>query len=86
MTSPTYSDAVVGLDDSVNVLRRHWKLVSLFALAGLALGALSLTQRSDTFVSDSLVEVRPLISQGDSPNLDAARQVNTETEQSIAAS
>ncbi len=86
MTSPRYSDAVVGLDDSVNVLRRHWKLVSLFAAVGLALGVLSLTLRSDSYVSDSLVEVRPLISQGDSPNLDAARQVNTETEQSIASS
>ena len=86
MTSPTQSDAVVGLDDSVNVLRRHWKLISLCALAGLGLGLASLTQRSESFVSDSLVEVRPLISQGDSPNLDAARQVNPETEQSIASS
>ncbi len=86
MTSPTYSDAVVGLDDSVNVLRRHWKLISLCTLAGLGLGLASLSQRSDSFTSDSLVEVRPLISQGDSPNLDAARQVNTETEQSIASS
>jgi capsular exopolysaccharide synthesis family protein len=77
---------VVGLDDSVNVLRRHWNLISLCALAGLTLGALSLVQRSESFVSDSLVEVRPLISQGDSPVLDAARQVNTETEQSIASS
>lgn len=86
MTSPTQSDAVVGLDDSVTVLRRHWKLIALCALAGLALGLASLTQRTQTFVSDSLVEVRPLISQGDSPNLDAARQVNPETEQSIASS
>jgi capsular exopolysaccharide synthesis family protein len=77
---------VVGLDDSVNVLRRHWHLISWCALTGLALGLLSLTLRSNSFVSDSLVEVRPLISQSDSPNLDAARQVNTETEQSIASS
>ncbi len=68
------------------MLRRHWKLIALCALAGLALGLASLTQRTQTFVSDSLVEVRPLISQGDSPNLDAARQVNPETEQSIASS
>ncbi len=86
MTSPTYSDAVVGLDDSVNVLRRHWQLISWCALAGLGLGLLSLILWSNSFVSDSLVEVRPLISQSDAPNLDAARQVNTETEQSIASS
>ncbi len=86
MTSPTQSDAVVGLDDSVDVLRRYWKLIAACAAAGLVLGALSLTQRTESYVSDSLVEVRPLISQGDSPILDAARQVNTETEQSIASS
>lgn len=86
MTSSTTSPAVVGLDDSVNVLRRNGRTVSLFTLAGLVLGLLSLAARSDSYTSDALVEVRPLISQGDSPNLDVTRQVNTTTEQAIASS
>lgn len=86
MTSSTSGTAVVGLEDSVNVLRRNWKPVALLAVAGLVLGVLSLLARAETYTSDALVEVRPLISQGDSPNLDVTRQVNTTTEQAIASS
>lgn len=86
MTSSTSSTAVVGLEDSVNVLRRNWKPVALLAVVGLVLGVLGLLARAETYSSDALVEVRPLISQGDSPNLDVTRQVNTTTEQAIASS
>ncbi|NNF56007.1 MAG: CpsD/CapB family tyrosine-protein kinase [Acidimicrobiales bacterium] len=80
------SDAVVGLDESLMVMRRHWKVLVGATAVGLLLGIASLLAQSDSFSSDSLVEVRPLISQGDSPNLDVTRQVNTTTEQSIASS
>lgn len=80
------SDAVVGLDDSLMVVRRHWKVLVGATAAGLLLGIAGLLAQSSSFSSDSLVEVRPLISQGDSPNLDVTRQVNTTTEQSIASS
>ncbi len=79
-------DAVVGLDDSLIVVRRHWRVLVGASVAGLLLGIASLLAQSSSFSSDSLVEVRPLISQGDSPNLDVTRQVNTTTEQSIASS
>ncbi len=80
------SDAVVGLDDSLMIVRRHWKVLVGASVAGLFLGIAGLLAQSNSFSSDSLVEVRPLISQGDSPNLDVTRQVNTTTEQSIASS
>ncbi len=82
----TNSDAVVGLDDSLGVLGRNWKVIGGITLLGFVLGVISLYAQTNSYSSDSLVEVRPLISQGDSPNLDVTRQVNTTTEQSIASS
>ncbi len=86
MTTQKHQEAVVGLDDSVTVLRRYWKPLAMSASAGFVLGLLSLVTTSDSYTSDSLVEVRPLISQSDAPNLDVSRQVNTTTEQAIASS
>lgn len=79
-------DAVVNVSEYTNAIKRWWYLVAATAAIGLILGMLAIGLTSETYESRATVEVRPLVTQGDDPNLDVKRQVNTTTEQAIAGS
>ncbi len=80
------SSAVVDIAEYIDVLRARWKLLALGAAIGAVLGLLATLVAPASFITESRVEVRPLVSQGDNPNLDIERQVNTVNERAIASS
>lgn len=61
-------------------------MVGLGALIGAAVGMAVINAKTSFYVSEARVEVRPLIVEGDKPNLDISRQVNLTTERAIAGS
>src|SRR5680860_376871 len=79
-------ESVVEVAEYSGALRRWWLVILGCALVGAALGALLFRFQATQYVSSAQVEVRPLVIQGDDPDLDADRQVNTTTERSIASS
>ena len=78
--------AVVDVAEYVDVLRSRWKLLAIGAALGAVLGLVAIMLSPARYVTESRVEVRPLVSQGDNPNLDIERQVNTVNERAIASS
>ena len=79
-------ESVVNFSEYTDAITRRWLVVVATAIAGAVLGFLLLSTRGAAFESVSRVEVRPLLSEGDAPNLDVGRQVNTTTERAIAGS
>ncbi len=79
-------EGVVDVSEYTSVLKRWWPVIVGSALAGTILGIVVIQLQSRDYESTATVEVRPLVIAGDSPNLDAQRQVNTDTERSIAQS
>ncbi len=79
-------DSVVDVSEYSAALRRWWYLVAVAALVGAVVGAAAIQLQSGAYVSQARVEVRPLVIQGDDPNLDINRQVDISTERVIANS
>lgn len=79
-------DAVVDVSEYTSVLRRWWPVILGAALVGAVLGFLALRLQSSEYQAEARVEVRPLVSAGDDPNLDTQRLINTDTERAIANS
>lgn len=79
-------DSVVSFSEYTDAISTRWPLVAASVILGGALGFGLLSTRGTAYESVSRIEVQPLISAGDSPNLDVARQVNTTTERAIAGS
>ncbi len=78
--------SVVSVSEYTSALKRRWWLILLCAALGAIAGLFLLGLKTKTYVSEAKVEVRPLIVEGDSPNLDINRQVSLTTERSIAGS
>ncbi len=78
--------SAVSVAGYTNALRRRWWLIGLAGIIGMGLGILLFRVKTNVYVSEARVEVRPLIVEGDSPNLDINRQVSMITERSIASS
>lgn len=79
-------DSVVDVSEYTSVLRRWWPVILGAVAVGAVLGFLVLRLQTRVFEASAKVEVRPLVIAGDSPDLDAARQINTDTERAIAQS
>ncbi len=79
-------DSVVDVSEYTSVLRRWWPVIAGAAAIGAVLGFAVLQLQTRVYEASARVEVRPLVIAGDSPNLDAARQINTDTERAIAES
>lgn len=79
-------DSVVNFSEYTDAVSTRWPLVIASTVVGALLGFGLLSTRGTAYESVSRVEVQPLISEGDSPNLDVARQINTTTERAIASS
>ena len=74
------------LDVYGKVIQRRWKIIALVTGIFIVLGFLASQKIPETYQSESRVQVRPLTVQGDNPELDFNRQVNMETEISLAKS
>lgn len=79
-------ESTVSFSEYTDAISNRWPLVVASTVVGAVLGFGLLSTRGTAYESVSRVEVQPLISEGDSPNLDVARQVNTTTERAIAIS
>jgi uncharacterized protein involved in exopolysaccharide biosynthesis len=79
-------DSVTNISEYYSIIRRWWMVITIAAAVGLVVGTLVLSFQRDEYQSEAQVEVRPLVSSGDDPNLDVSRQVNPDTEQAIAGS
>ncbi len=79
-------EAVVDVSEYTSALKRWWPLIAVASIIGLVLGSVLIGLQGSSYESVATVEVRPLVTQGDDPNLDVSRQVNTTTERAIAGS
>lgn len=79
-------DGVVDVSEYASALRRWWPYIAIAAAVGLVLGAIAGGLQNAQYESQAIVEVRPLVTNSDDPDLDVNRRVNTSTEQAIAGS
>ena len=79
-------DGVVDVSEYASALRRWWPYIAIAAAIGLVLGAIAGGLQNAQYESEAIVEVRPLVTNSDDPDLDVNRRVNTATEQAIAGS
>lgn len=79
-------EAVVDVSEYTSALKRWWPLIAVASIVGLVLGSILIGLQGSSYEAIATVEVRPLVTQGDDPNLDVSRQVNTTTERAIASS
>jgi len=86
--SPMSNDgsSVVSLTEYTSVLRRWLPAIIIVSLIGAALGAVALWTRPVSYATEAIVQIRPILSQNDDPNLDAGRQISVESEIAIASS
>ncbi len=80
------TEGVVNISEYSTALRRFWPAILALGLAGAILGGLLLSVRGGDYIAEARVEVRPLVTAGDNPNLDTQRLVNSTNEQAIGAS
>lgn len=78
--------SVVTMNEYAGVLKRSVRLIVAVVVVGAVSGAAMLATQTRQYVTHALVEVRPIVSRHDDPNLDTSRQVNPETEVVIARS
>ena len=78
--------SVVSITEYTGVLRRWQRVILLVTIVGAVLGTVLLFGRSSEYRAQAVVQVRPIVSQSDDPNLDTSRQINAETEEAIAGS
>ena len=77
---------VVSLNEYTGVLRRWFRsIVGVVALGAVA-GTLLLVIQPSRYTTEALVQIRPIVSQSDDPNLDTSRQIEPATEVAVANS
>lgn len=79
-------NSVVSITEYSGVLKRWSRVILAMAAVGAVLGTALLATSSGSYVAEALVQVRPIVSQSDDPNLDTSRQISAETEEAIAGS
>lgn len=77
---------VVSFDEYTGVVRRWFRVIVAGVAIGAVLGTLLVVSQPSFYQSEALVEVRPIVSRSDDPNLDITRQVDAPTEVAIANS
>ncbi len=82
----TDARGVVAIEDYVGALRRGWRVVLAGTIAGAIVGIGLVGLVTGGYTSEVLIQVRPIVSQSDDPNLDTGRFVSPETEEAIATS
>ncbi len=78
--------SVVPVNEYIGVVTRWIRVILTVVVAGAVLGAILLALRPGLYVSESFVQVRPIVVRNDDPNLDVTRQIDTETEVAVARS
>ncbi|MEL7209125.1 MAG: hypothetical protein AAGK32_12990, partial [Actinomycetota bacterium] len=78
--------SVVPFNEYIGVLGRWFRVILTVVVAGAVVGATLLLLQPTVFVSESFVQVRPIVTRNDDPNLDTTRQVDTDTEVAVARS
>ncbi len=79
-------ESVVDVSEYTSVLRRWWPVIVGAVVIGAVLGFFVLQLQTRVYEATAKVEVRPLVTEGDNPNIDAQRQINTDTERAIGQS
>ncbi len=80
------SSSVVRLSEYSRVLRRGARVIAGVAVIGAMVGTALVASQPRRYETEATVQVRPIVSRQDDPNLDLARQVDPETEVAIARS
>lgn len=80
------SSSVVTLSEFSGVLRRGVRVIAGVAVIGAMVGTGLVASQPRRYETVATVEVRPIVSRQDDPNLDLSRQVDPETEVAIARS
>lgn len=80
------SSSVVRLSEFSGVLRRWARVIAGVSVLGAMVGTALVASQPRRFETEATVEVRPIVSRQDDPNLDLSRQVDPETEVAIARS
>jgi len=80
------SSSVVTLSEFSGVLRRGARVIAGVAVIGAMVGTGLVASQPHRYETVATVEVRPIVSRQDDPNLDLSRQVDPETEVAIARS
>jgi capsular exopolysaccharide synthesis family protein len=78
--------SVVTVTEYTGVVRRWFRVVIGVVLLGALLGTGLVLLQPGTYVSQARVQIRPVTSLGDDPNLDTSRLIDPETEVAIAGS
>jgi capsular exopolysaccharide synthesis family protein len=77
---------VVSLNEYTAVLRRWFRLIVGVVALGAIAGTLLLAVQPSRYTTEALVQIRPIVSQSDDPNLDTSRQIEPATEVAVANS
>jgi capsular exopolysaccharide synthesis family protein len=79
-------NSVVSIAEYTGVLNRWARVILTVSVVGAAIGTLLVVASPGQFTADATVQIRPILSEGDEPDLDSARQINVDTEVAIAGS
>lgn len=77
---------VVPVSEYATALKKGWPTILGATIVGAILGLMIVQLQGGGYEAEARVEVRPLVTAGDAPNLDISRQVNTTNERLIASS
>ncbi|MCP3992957.1 MAG: hypothetical protein GY724_28100 [Actinomycetia bacterium] len=79
-------NGVVSLNEYTGVIRRWFLVIVGVVAVGAVTGTLLLASQPTRYAAEALVQIRPIVSQSDDPNLDTSRQIEPATEVAIANS
>lgn len=74
------------LTDIMGRLKRHWPVVAVLAILGLAAGVLATFAIPESYSATTTVSVNPMSSDSRSSSVDSARSINMPTEQGLVES
>lgn len=78
--------SVVSVNEYTGVLVRWIRVILGVVTLGAVAGGMLMFAQSEQYVTTATVQIRPIVSQSDDPNLDTGRQIDTATEVAIAQS
>ncbi|MDH3678806.1 MAG: polysaccharide biosynthesis tyrosine autokinase [Acidimicrobiia bacterium] len=74
------------MTEYTGVVRRWRGALAVIAALGAVIGTVLVALDRGTYTAEAVVQVRPIVSQSDEPNLDSNRQISAETEEAVAGS
>jgi len=78
--------SVVSMNEYSSVVKRWFRVIVVLMALGAGLGTILLLLQPGVYTTEALVQVRPIISQSDDPNLETRRLIDVDTEVAIAGS